>query len=59
MTPPSDSSAIQIHLPGRLRHVLPAPASACPAATAVAVETRHCPAGLLRERVGMRRIDKV
>jgi len=51
MATPSDPSAIQVYAAGSLRHVLPALVSAFSAMTGVAVETRHGPAGLLRERI--------
>ncbi|UVK44564.1 substrate-binding domain-containing protein [Mesorhizobium sp. AR07] len=51
MATPSDSPAIEIYAAGSLRHVLPALVSAFSEMTGVAVETRHGPAGLLRERI--------
>lgn len=51
MATPSDPFAIQIYAAGSLRHVLPALVSAFSETTGVAVETRHGPAGLLRERI--------
>jgi molybdate transport system substrate-binding protein len=42
---------ITVHAAGSLRVALPALAAAFTAATGVAVETRHGPAGLLRERI--------
>ena len=48
---PSPQSAILIYAAGSLRHVLPSLVSAFSDATGVTAETRHGPAGLLRERI--------
>lgn len=51
MTSPAAPDRITVYAAGSLRVALPALTAAFTAATGVAVETRHGPAGLLRERI--------